>query len=92
MYKEITAQESNDAWQVLIHLEPVRLKEKQMTSCLQFDVTIILYMVTGVMVKIVKTEKKTFLESQGVQRPIEKQANYKSDGTPIGTLMCTLLN
>ena len=50
--------------------------------------------------KIVKTEKKTFLESMSVQRIIKKDVNYKSDSTPIGTpdsrveckQMCTLLN
>jgi hypothetical protein len=66
-----------------------------------------------VMVKIVRTEKKALIRSMGVQvlskmvtlmlvnqRPIEKEVNCKSDGTPIGTpdskfegkLMCTLLN
>ena len=67
------------------------------------------------MVNIVMTERKTFLKPMGVQvliinkmgilmlvkqRPPEKEVNYKSDGTPIGTpdskfegtLMCTLLN
>ena len=48
-----------------------------------------------VMVKIVKTEKKTFLESMSVQRLIRNEVNYKSDGTPIGTpdsrFECTLM-
>ena len=41
--------------------------------------------VARVMVKFVKTKKKTFLQSMGVQRPIGKVINYKFDGTPIGT-------
>ena len=41
--------------------------------------------VEGVMVKFVKTEKKTFLHYMSVQRPIDKEVHYKSDSTPIST-------
>ena len=38
-----------------------------------------------VMVKIMKTEKKTFPLMLDKQRPVRKDVNYKSDSTPIGT-------
>ena len=42
-----------------------------------------------VMVKIMKTEKKTFPLMLDKQRPVRKDVNYKSDGTPMCTPMTT---
>ena len=84
--KKITTQEHNEVLMVLFHLEQFVSLHDELNELVPTEIDRKnLEVAARVMVKIMKTEKKTFPLMLDKQRPVRKDVNYKSDSTPIGT-------